>query len=186
MPRPPPGPWRRRRRVGFNPLFIHGGTGRGKTHLLHAIGHAFLAKNPGKRVVSMSAEKFMVEFIRALKENDTISFKQRLRTADLLLIDDVQFIAKDSTQEEFFHTMNEIIGAGRKLVITSDRAPQDLDGIAPRILSRLSWGLVADINPADYELRFNIIVAKLEALPGGADAAQRHRLPGAARDQLDP
>ncbi|MEO7277544.1 MAG: chromosomal replication initiator protein DnaA [Sphingomicrobium sp.] len=152
--------------AGFNPLFIHGGTGRGKTHLLHAIGHAFLGKNPGKRVVSMSAEKFMVEFIRALKENDTISFKQRLRTADLLLIDDVQFIAKgDSTQEEFFHTMNEIIGAGRRLVITSDRAPQDLDGIAPRILSRLSWGLVADINPADYELRFNIIVSKLEALP---------------------
>jgi chromosomal replication initiator protein len=151
----------------FNPLFIHGGTGRGKTHLLHAMGHFFLSKNPGSRVVSMSAEKFMVEFIRALKENDTISFKQRLRNADLLLIDDVQFIAKgDSTQEEFFHTMNEIIGAGRRLVITSDRAPQDLDGIAPRILSRLSWGLVADINSADYELRFNIIVAKLEALPG--------------------
>ena len=153
--------------VGFNPLFIHGGTGRGKTHLLHAIGHAFLARNRGARVVSMSAEKFMVEFIRALKENDTIGFKQRLRNADLLLIDDVQFIAgKDSTQEEFFHTMNEIITAGRRLVITSDRAPQDLDGIAPRILSRLSWGLVADINSADYELRFNIIVAKLEALPG--------------------
>jgi hypothetical protein len=85
----------------------------------------------------------------------------------LLLIDDVQFIAgKDSTQEEFFHTMNEIITAGRRLVITSDRAPQDLDGIAPRILSRLSWGLVADINQADYELRFNIIIAKLETLPG--------------------
>jgi len=153
--------------VGFNPLFIHGGTGRGKTHLLHAIGHAFLVRNRSARVVSMSAEKFMVEFIRALKENDTIGFKQRLRSADLLLIDDVQFIAgKDSTQEEFFHTMNEIITAGRRLVITSDRAPQDLDGIAPRILSRLSWGLVADINTADYELRFNIIVAKLEALPG--------------------
>jgi len=153
--------------VGFNPLFIHGGTGRGKTHLLHAIGHTFLQQNRGARVVSMSAEKFMVEFIRALKENDTIGFKQRLRNADLLLIDDVQFIAgKDSTQEEFFHTMNEIITAGRRLVITSDRAPQDLDGIAPRILSRLSWGLVADINSADYELRFNIIVAKLEALPG--------------------
>jgi chromosomal replication initiator protein len=150
----------------FNPLFIHGGTGRGKTHLLHAIGHAFLAANPGSRVVSMSAEKFMVEFIRSLRENDTIAFKNRLRNADLLLIDDVQFIAKgDSTQEEFFHTMNEIIGAGRRLVITSDRAPQDLDGIAPRILSRLSWGLVADINPADFELRFNIIEAKLTALP---------------------
>jgi len=153
--------------VSFNPLFIHGGTGRGKTHLLHAIGQAFLDRRPSARVVSMSAEKFMVEFIRALKENDTIGFKSRLRSADLLLIDDVQFIAgKDSTQEEFFHTMNEIITANRRLVITSDRAPQDLDGIAPRILSRLSWGLVADINPADYELRLNIIDAKLAALPG--------------------
>jgi chromosomal replication initiator protein len=152
--------------VSFNPLFIHGGTGRGKTHLLHAIGHTFGERFPGRRIVSMSAEKFMVEFIRALKENDTIGFKGRLRGADLLLIDDVQFIAgKDSTQEEFFHTMNEIIGAGKRLVITSDRAPQDLDGIAPRILSRLSWGLVADINSADFELRYNIIVAKLALLP---------------------
>jgi chromosomal replication initiator protein len=153
--------------VAFNPLFIHGGTGRGKTHLLHAIGHVFLQTHAGAKVVSMSAEKFMVEFIRVIRENDTIGFKSRLRNADLLLIDDVQFIAgKDSTQEEFFHTMNEIISAGRRLVITSDRAPQDLDGIAPRILSRLSWGLVADINPADYELRFNIIQSKLAALPG--------------------
>jgi chromosomal replication initiator protein len=152
--------------VSFNPLFIHGGTGRGKTHLLHAIGHAFSERHRGRKIVSMSAEKFMVEFIRALKENDTIGFKSRLRGADLLLIDDVQFIAgKDSTQEEFFHTMNEIIGAGKRLVITSDRAPQDLDGIAPRILSRLSWGLVADINSADFELRYNIILAKLAALP---------------------
>ena len=152
--------------VSFNPLFLHGGTGRGKTHLLHAIGHTFSERFPGRKIVSMSAEKFMVEFIRALKENDTIGFKSRLRGADLLLIDDVQFIAgKDSTQEEFFHTMNEIIGAGKRLVITSDRAPQDLDGIAPRILSRLSWGLVADINAADFELRYNIIVAKLALLP---------------------
>jgi chromosomal replication initiator protein len=135
--------------------------------LLHAIGQTFLEARPGARVVSMSAEKFMVEFVRALKENDTIGFKSRLRSADLLLIDDVQFIAgKDSTQEEFFHTMNEIITAGHRLVITSDRAPQDLDGIAPRILSRLSWGLVADINPAEYELRLNIIDAKLSVLPG--------------------
>ena len=90
--------------VAFNPLFIHGGTGRGKTHLLHAIGQAFLDRRPNARVESMSAEKFMVEFIRALRENDTIGFKSRLRSADLLLIDDVQFIAgKDSTQEEFFH-----------------------------------------------------------------------------------
>ncbi|MCM8557076.1 chromosomal replication initiator protein DnaA [Sphingomicrobium sediminis] len=154
-------------RVTFNPLFIHGGTGRGKTHLLHATGQKFLELNPEAQVVSMSAEKFMVEFVRALRENDTIAFKSRLRSADLLLVDDVQFIAgKESTQEEFFHTMNEIITAGRRLVITSDRAPQDLDGIEPRILSRLSWGLVADINAADYELRYNILQAKLEQLPG--------------------
>ena len=152
--------------VAFNPLFIHGGTGRGKTHLLHAIGHEFRALRPGSRVIYMSAEKLMVEFVAALRANETIQFKQQLRSADLLMIDDVQFIAgKESTQEEFFHTMNEIISAGRRLVISSDRAPQDLDGIAPRILSRLSWGLVADINQADLELRLNIIIKKLETLP---------------------
>ncbi|HWH18581.1 MAG TPA: chromosomal replication initiator protein DnaA [Allosphingosinicella sp.] len=153
--------------VAFNPLFLHGGTGRGKTHLLHAIGHEFRARRPGARIIYMSAEKFMVEFVAALRANETIQFKQQLRSADLLMIDDVQFIAgKESTQEEFFHTMNEIISAGRRLVISSDRAPQDLDGIEPRILSRLSWGLVADINQADLELRLNIIHKKLEALQG--------------------
>jgi chromosomal replication initiator protein len=153
-------------KVVFNPLFLHGGTGRGKTHLLHAIGHEFRALRPGAKIIYMSAEKFMVEFVAALRANDTIQFKQQLRAADLLMIDDVQFIAgKESTQEEFFHTMNEIISAGRRLVISSDRAPQDLDGIEPRILSRLSWGLVADINQADLELRLNIILKKLEALP---------------------
>ena len=152
--------------LAFNPLFIHGATGRGKTHLLHAIGQLFLETRPAGNVVSMSAERFMLDFVAAIRANDTIGFKQRLRAADLLLIDDVQFIAgKESTQEEFFHTMNEIIGAGRRLVISSDRAPQDLDGIAPRILSRLSWGLVADVNAPDLELRMNIIAKKLEALP---------------------
>lgn len=152
--------------VAFNPLFLHGGTGRGKTHLLHAIGHEFRRLRPSSKIIYMSAEKFMVEFVAALRANETIAFKQQLRSADLLMIDDVQFIAgKESTQEEFFHTMNEIISAGRRLVISSDRAPQDLDGIEPRILSRLSWGLVADINAADLELRFNIIVKKLETLP---------------------
>jgi len=154
-------------KVVFNPLFLHGGTGRGKTHLLHAIGHEFRARVPDARILYMSAEKFMVEFVAALRANDTIKFKQQLRSADLLMIDDVQFIAgKESTQEEFFHTMNEIISAGRRLVISSDRAPQDLDGIEPRILSRLSWGLVADINAADLELRLGIIQKKLEMLPG--------------------
>jgi len=153
-------------KVAFNPLFLHGGTGRGKTHLLHAIGHEFHRLHPRATIIYMSAEKFMVEFVGALRANETLRFKQQLRSAHLLMIDDVQFIAgKESTQEEFFHTMNEIISAGRRLVISSDRAPQDLDGIEPRILSRLSWGLVADINAADLELRLNIIHKKLESLP---------------------
>ena len=152
--------------AGFNPLFLHGGTGLGKTHLMHAIGQDYLARHPQARVIYMSAEKFMYEFVAAMRAKDTHSFKARLRAADVLMIDDVQFIAgKDSTQEEFFHTMNEIITAGKRLVITADRSPQDLDGIESRILSRLSWGLVADVNPADFELRLNIIVKKLEGMP---------------------
>jgi len=154
--------------LGFNPLFLHGTTGLGKTHLMHAIGNAFLAHQPGARVAYMSAEKFMVEFLAALRAKDTISFKQRLRSVDLLMIDDVQFIAgKESTQEEFFHTMNEIISAGKRLVITADRSPQNLEGIQDRILSRMAWGLVADINPADYELRLNILHAKLAGMSQG-------------------
>lgn len=151
---------------GFNPLFLHGPTGLGKTHLMHAIGQSALARVPRARVIYLSAEKFMVEFLAALRARETIAFKQRLRSCDLLMIDDVQFIAgKDSTQEEFFHTMNEIIGAGRFLVISADRSPQNLEGIESRICSRLAWGLVADINPADYELRYNILKAKLDAQP---------------------
>ena len=150
----------------FNPLFLHGGTGLGKTHLMHAIGHEYLARHPGAKVVYMSAEKFMFEFVSAMRAKDTFSFKQRLRAADLLMIDDVQFIAgKESTQEEFFHTMNELISAGRRLGISADRSPQDLDGIESRILSRLSWGLVADVNPADFELRLNILTRKLQGMP---------------------
>jgi chromosomal replication initiator protein len=152
--------------LGFNPLFLHGGTGLGKTHLMHAIGQEYLANHPGARVVYMSAEKFMFEFVSAMRAKDTFSFKQWLRAADVLMIDDVQFIAgKESTQEEFFHTMNELISAGRRLVISADRSPQDLDGIESRILSRLSWGLVADVNPADFELRLNILTRKLELMP---------------------
>ena len=151
----------------FNPLFLHGTTGLGKTHLMHAIGWELRQRQPNARVAYMSAEKFMVEFLAALRAKDTISFKQRLRSVDLLMIDDVQFIAgKDSTQEEFFHTMNEIISAGKRLVITADRSPQNLEGIQDRILSRLAWGLVADINPADYELRLNILLSKIERMPG--------------------
>ncbi|MBA4759706.1 chromosomal replication initiator protein DnaA, partial [Sphingosinicella sp.] len=153
--------------IDFNPLFLHGTTGLGKTHLMHAIGWQIRNAVPGAKVVYMSAEKFMVEFVSAMRDKDTLSFKQKLRTADLLMIDDVQFIAgKDSTQEEFFHTMNEIISAGKRLVITADRSPQNLEGIENRILSRLAWGLVADINPADYELRLSILLEKMKRLPG--------------------
>jgi chromosomal replication initiator protein len=151
--------------VGFNPLFLHGTTGLGKTHLMHAIGNAFLAREPDARIAYLSAEKFMVEFLAALRAKDTIAFKQKLRAVDLLMIDDVQFIAgKDSTQEELFHTMNEVISAGKRLVISADRSPQNLEGIQERILSRMAWGLVADINPADFELRLNILHAKVQAM----------------------
>ncbi|MGI4876247.1 MAG: chromosomal replication initiator protein DnaA [Janthinobacterium lividum] len=151
--------------ISFNPLFLHGTTGLGKTHLMHAIGGELRARDPNAKVAYLSAEKFMVDFLAALRAKDTISFKQRLRSVDLLMIDDVQFIAgKESTQEEFFHTMNEIISAGKRLVITSDRSPQNLEGIQDRILSRMAWGLVADINAADYELRLNILHAKVAGL----------------------
>ena len=153
--------------ISFNPLFLHGTTGLGKTHLMHAIGWELQARKPQAKIAYMSAEKFMVEFLAALRSKDTISFKQRLRSVDLLMVDDVQFIAgKESTQEEFFHTMNEIISAGKRLVITADRSPQNLEGIESRILSRLTWGLVADINPADYELRLNILTTKLAGMAG--------------------
>jgi chromosomal replication initiator protein len=155
-------------KLGFNPLFLHAGVGLGKTHLMHAIGQEYRARHPKALILYMTSEKFMFEFVAAMRAKDTHSFKQRLRNADVLLIDDVQFIAgKESTQEEFFHTMNELISAGRRLVISADRSPQTLEGMEARIQSRLSWGLVADINAADFELRYNIIVKKLESLPAG-------------------
>lgn len=152
--------------VAFNPLFLHSTTGLGKTHLMHAIGLKVRARDPRARVAYMSAEKFMTDFLAALRSKDMIGFKQKLRSLDVLLIDDVQFIAgKDSTQEEFFHTMNELISAGKRLVISADRSPQDLVGVQQRITSRLAGGLVADIHPADYELRLNILYAKAAQLP---------------------
>ena len=150
----------------FSPLFLHSGTGQGKTHLMHAIGHAFLSEHPDATVLCMSAERFMFDFVSALRARDTHTFKQRLRSADLLLIDDLQFIAgKDSTQEEFFHTINEIMGAGRRLVISADRCPQALDGVEARIISRMSVGLVADIKAPDLTLRRAILDRKLADLP---------------------
>ncbi|MBM6575397.1 chromosomal replication initiator protein DnaA [Microvirga sp. SRT01] len=153
-------------RPRFSPLFLHGGTGQGKTHLMHAIAHAFLAANPDANVLCMSAERFMFDFVAAMRVRDTFAFKARLRSADLLLIDDLQFIAgKDATQEEFFHTINEIVGAGKRLVIAADRAPQHLDGVEPRIIGRLGAGLVADIKAADLPLRRAILTRKVADLP---------------------
>ena len=150
----------------FSPLFLHSGTGQGKTHLMHAIGAAYLAAVPDARVLLMSAERFMFDFVSALRNRDTHSFKLRLRSADLLLVDDLQFIAgKDSTQEEFFHTINEVMSAGKRLVISADRCPQGLE-VEARITSRLSCGLVADIKAPDLALRRAILARKLVDMPG--------------------
>ncbi len=147
--------------AAFNPLYLHAQTGQGKTHLLHAIGHAFCANDPKARVLYMSAERFMFDFVTAMRARDTFAFKARLRSADLLMIDDVQFIAgKEATQEEFLHTVDELLSGGRRLVISADRAPQALDGVEGRILSRLTQGLVADIAPADFALRRSILLSK--------------------------
>ena len=150
----------------YSPLFIHGQTGQGKTHLLHAIGHAWLAAHPGQTALYMSAERFMLDFVHAMKSRDTLTFKTRMRSAQLLMIDDVQFIAgKESTQEEFLHTVDEVLRHGGSLVISSDRPPHLLDGVEGRILSRLTQGLVADIKPADFGLRRAILAVKAKAHP---------------------
>jgi chromosomal replication initiator protein len=151
--------------VRFSPLFLHSGTGQGKTHLMHAIGHSFMAAMPSARVIAMSAERFMFDFVAALRARDTFAFKARLRSADLLLIDDLQFIAgKDATQEEFFHTVNEIMAAGKRLVISADRCPQALDGIEQRIIGRMAIGLVADIKAPSLDLRRTILDRKAAEL----------------------
>ncbi|MBI1328253.1 MAG: chromosomal replication initiator protein DnaA [Alphaproteobacteria bacterium] len=150
---------------GSNPLFLHGGVGLGKTHLMHAVAHHIRETHPERKVVYMSAEKFMYQFIRAIRNKDVVEFKTQFRSVDVLMIDDVQFICgKDSTQEEFFHTLNALIDGGRQLVISADRSPTDLDGMEERIRSRLGWGLVADINTTTYELRLGILQSKAEAL----------------------
>ncbi len=156
----------------FNPLFLYGGVGLGKTHLMHAIAWRVKQRDPGRRIVYLSAEKFMYQFIRALRSKDTMGFKELFRSVDLLMVDDVQFISgKDSTQEEFFHTFNALVDRGRQIVISADRSPSDLNGLEERIRSRLSWGLVADIHPTTYELRLGILQSKAEQV--GVDVPAR-------------
>jgi len=150
---------------GGNPLFLYGGVGLGKTHLMHAIAWHIRTHNPERRVLYLSAEKFMYQFIRALRFKEALAFKEHFRSVDVLMIDDVQFISgKDSTQEEFFHTFNALIDQNKQLVITGDRSPSDLEGIEERVRSRLGWGLVADIHSTSYELRLGILQSKIEQL----------------------
>ncbi len=150
--------------VTFNPLFLYGGVGLGKTHLMHAIAWKLSECATGRKVLYLSAEQFMYRFVQALRFRDTIGFKQQFRSVDVLMIDDVQFIAgKDSTQEEFFHTFNALVDQGKQIVISADRAPGEIDGLEDRIKSRLQWGLVVDLHPTDYELRLGILQSKAEA-----------------------
>jgi chromosomal replication initiator protein len=149
--------------VPFNPLFLYGGVGLGKTHLMNAIAWHMRTKKPEKKVIYLSAEKFMYQFIRAIRNKNTMSFKELFRSVDILMVDDVQFIiGKDSTQEEFFHTFNALADQNRQVVLSADKSPSDLEGLEERMRSRLGWGLVADIHPTTYELRLGILQSRAE------------------------
>ncbi len=149
--------------VTFNPLFLYGGVGLGKTHLMHAIAHELSAQQPGLRVLYLSAEQFMYRFVLALRERQIMDFKELFRSVDVLMVDDVQFIAgKDSTQDEFFHTFNALVDQRKQIVISADRAPGEIKDLEDRIKSRLQCGLVVDLHPADYELRLGILQSKSE------------------------
>ena len=151
--------------VAFNPLFLYGQVGHGKTHLMHAIGWALKEKEPDIKLIYLSAEQFMHQFIRALRTQSMLDFKELFRSVNVLLVDDVQFIAgKESTQEEFFHTFNTLVGQDKRIVLTGDRSPGKIEGLEARIRSRLQSGLVIELHPADYELRLGILQQKSEAL----------------------
>jgi chromosomal replication initiator protein len=150
---------------GFNPLFLYGGVGLGKTHLMHAIAWAIQAGEDGveRHVTYMSAETFMYRFINALRNQSTMQFKESLRSVDVLMIDDLQFlIGKDNTQEEFFHTFNALVDAGKQIVVSADKSPSDLSGLEDRLRTRLGCGMVADIHATTYELRISILQAKAQ------------------------
>ena len=163
-------------KVTFNPLFLYGGVGLGKTHLMHAIGWNIMMRTPERKVIYLSAEKFMYQFVRALRYKDTSAFKEQFRSIDILMIDDVQFISgKDNTQEEFFHTFNALVEQNRQIVISADKSPSDLDGVQERLKSRLGCGLVADIHPTTYELRLSQrIVSNVREMEGALNRLVAH------------
>ena len=149
--------------VTFNPLFLYGGVGLGKTHLMHAIAWELQSRRPDLNVVYLSAEQFMYRFVQALRDRKMMDFKQMFRSVDVLMVDDVQFIAgKDSTQEEFFHTFNALVDQNKQIIISGDRAPGEIENLENRIKSRLQCGLVVDLHPTDYELRLGILQSKAE------------------------
>ena len=149
--------------VTFNPLFLYGGVGLGKTHLMHAIAQELQTRRPELNVLYLSAEQFMYRFVQALRDRKMMDFKEIFRTVDVLMVDDVQFIAgKDSTQEEFFHTFNALVDQNKQIIISADRAPQDIKDLEDRVKSRLQCGLVVDLHPTDYELRLGILQTKVD------------------------
>ncbi len=150
--------------VTFNPLFLYGGVGLGKTHLMHAIAQELRARRPEMNVLYLSAEQFMYRFVQALRDRKMMDFKELFRAVDVLMVDDVQFIAgKDSTQEEFFHTFNALVDQRKQIIISADRAPTDIKDLEERVKSRLQCGLVVDLHPTDYELRLGILQNKVAA-----------------------